>query len=131
MSCSAYFEQVFPERARASSLARDIGLTTLVSFDIHGAGGGQWSCHWEAGELMYVRRGLDERAVAIYRTDTATFEDVVQGRQNPQQAFFEERIAISGDLETALKLAALFHQFLQERATVNLQRTETVNAACS
>ena len=26
-----------------------------------------------------IRRGLDERAVALYRTDTATFEDVVHG----------------------------------------------------
>jgi thioester reductase-like protein len=131
MSCSAYFEQTFPAQARASSLAREAGLTTLISFDIHGVGGGQWSCHWESGELVDICRGLDERAVALYRTDTTTFEDVVQGRQNPQQAFFEERIAIRGNLEIALKLAALFHQFLQESASMNLQRTETANAVCS
>lgn len=129
MNCSAYFEQIFPNQASDSQLAREIGLTTLVSFEIHGAGGGQWSCRWEDGELVEIRRGLDERAVAIYRTDTATFDDVVQGRQNPQQAFFEERIAISGNLEVALKLAALFHQFLRENASVKPQRKETVNAA--
>ena len=128
-NCSAYFEQIFPKQASDSKLAREVGLTTLVSFEIHGAGGGQWSCRWEDGELVEIRRGLHERAVAIYRTDTATFEDVVQGRQNPQQAFFEERITISGNLEIALKLAALFHQFLRENAPVNSRRKETVHAA--
>jgi len=128
-NCSAYFEQVFPEQARASNLARAVGLTTRISFEIHGVGGGQWSCRWEGGDLLYVRRGLDEQAVATYRTDTATFAAVVQGRQNPKQAFFEERIAISGDLESALKLAALFQQFLQESAAVNVQSAETANAA--
>ena len=102
----------------------------LISFEITGVGGGQWSCRWEGGELVEIRRGLDERAVATYRTDIATFEDVVQGRQDPQQAFFEERVTISGNLEIALKLATLFHQFLRENASANPQRMETMNAAC-
>ena len=129
--CATYFERTFPEQARTSNLARAVGLSALISFEIHGAGGGQWSCRWEEGDLVEIRRGLDERAVAIYRTDTATFEDVVQGRQDPQQAFFEERVAISGNLEIALKLASLFHQFLQENALVKSHRTEAVHAACS
>src|ERR1019366_10013000 len=74
MNCSAYFERIFPKQASDSNLAREVGLTTLVSFEIDGAGGGQWSCRWEDGELVEIRRGLHERAVAIYRTDTATFE---------------------------------------------------------
>ena len=36
----------------------------------------------------------------------------MSGLQTPQEAFFEQRIAITGDLETALKLAVLFGQFL-------------------
>jgi thioester reductase-like protein len=123
-TCAAYIEEEFPRLARRSGLARAAGLDVLISFDIRGPGGGRWSCRWERGELAYVTRGLEEQARVTYHTDVATFESIVRGREAPQQAFFDERLAISGDLETALKLAALFAQFLQEAPT-RTERTET------
>jgi thioester reductase-like protein len=112
--CAEYIEQQFPRRARQSNLARAVGLEIVVGVHIQGPGGGEWSCRWLGGELSYVRRGLAAEAEVIYSTDTDTFAAVVQGRLTPQQAFFEKRIAIRGDWELALKLAALFHQFLRE-----------------
>ena len=50
----------------------------------------------------------------IYHTDTATFHAILDGSQTPQEAFFEQHLAITGDMETALKLAVLFGQFLDE-----------------
>jgi predicted lipid carrier protein YhbT len=61
-----------------------------------------------------VRRGLDPAAVVTYRTDAATFAALVQTRETPQDAFFAGRIDIAGDMETGLKLAALFSRFLTE-----------------
>jgi nucleoside-diphosphate-sugar epimerase len=126
--CADYLERIFPPQARQSRLARHARLTVRVSLSVRGPGGGQWSCRWSQGELDAVVPGLDERADVTYHTDPATFEAVVRGRQTPQEAFFEQRITISGDLETALKLAVLFAQFLGENPYVPSQRKEALHA---
>ena len=126
--CAEYIEQVFPRQARRSSLAREAGLDLTVCFDIRGPGGGQWSCKWNQGELAYARRGLEDGAAVTYHTDAATFQAVVSGCQTPQEAFFEQRIAITGDLETALKLAVLFGQFLAEHPVPQPLRTVVMDA---
>ncbi len=126
--CARYIEQVFPDQARRSRLAREAGLDVTVSIDLRGPGGGRWSCTWKRGELVNVRSGLDAAAAVTYQTDTATFQDVVGGLQTPQEAFFEQRIAITGDVETALKLAVLFGQFLTENPVAPPRREEVMDA---
>jgi nucleoside-diphosphate-sugar epimerase len=112
--CADYIECIFPRQARRSHLARAARLSVVVAFDIRGPGGGQWSCRWAEGELTGVTRGLDPGADVTYRTDPAAFEEIVRGRQTPQQAFFDRRVAITGDMEKGVKLAALFGRFLAE-----------------
>jgi thioester reductase-like protein len=129
--CARYIEETFPPLARQSHLARAMNLHIRVAFDIDGAGGGQWSCCWERGAFKAVSRGLDPEAAVVYRTDPSTFHAIVSGRETPQQAFFDERIAITGDLEVALKLAALFERFLAETPAAGPVRTETLDAAPS
>jgi predicted lipid carrier protein YhbT len=126
--CARYIEQVFPRQAQSSRLARTAKLNLVVSFDIAGPGGGQWSCRWTQGELAYVNRGLEEAAEVCYQTDTATFQSLLNGRQSPQQAFFDQRITVTGNLETALKLAHLFDQFLQENPVTSNNRMEAMDA---
>jgi thioester reductase-like protein len=123
-ACASYFEEEFPRLAARSGLARAVGLDVLVGFEITGPGGGLWSCRWVRGELAYVNRGLEDGAAVTYRADVRTFEAITRGREGPQQAFFDERLAITGDLETGLKLAALFAQFLHEAALTSTERTE-------
>jgi len=127
-SCAEYIEQVFPKQARRSRLAREAGLDLTVCIDLRGPGGGQWSCKWRQGELIYAKSGLEDGAAVTYHTDTATFQAVVSGLQTPQEAFFEQRIAITGDLEIALKLAVLFGQFLAENPVPQPRRTEVMDA---
>jgi nucleoside-diphosphate-sugar epimerase len=110
--CSRYVEQFFPESARRSSLAR-VPLDVTVGLEVAGRGGGYWTCRWVGGEPT-VRRGLVPGADVVYRTDLATFDAVVRGRQTPQEAFFARRIEIEGDIEKGLKLAALFGQLVKE-----------------
>jgi thioester reductase-like protein/predicted lipid carrier protein YhbT len=126
--CGTYIERVFPRQARRSKLAREARLDLTVSIDVRGPGGGQWSCKWNEGELVHARRGLEDGAVVTYHTDAATFDAIVNGAQTPQQAFFEERIAITGDLETALKLAGLFGQFLLENRSAHGPHTEVADS---
>jgi hypothetical protein len=122
--CAHYFEQTFPQQAHSSELARAVGLDVLVSFDIHGSDGGQWSCQWRHGEFHGVRRGLDAAAAVVNRLDVPTFQAVIDGRLTPHEAFFAQRIAIDGDLELALKLATLFEQFLHENRSTSTQPME-------
>jgi hypothetical protein len=125
--CAEYIEQVFPRQARRSRLAREAGLDLTVCIDLRGSGGGQWSCKWRKGEFLYTRAGFDDGAAVIYHTDTATFQAVVGGLQTPQEAFFEQRIAITGDLETGLKLAVLFGQFLAENPVAQSHPVEVMD----
>jgi predicted lipid carrier protein YhbT len=122
--CAEYIEQIFPVQANQSSIAREAGLDLTACFDLIGIAGGQWSVQWKAGELVGVRRGLDPSAVVTYHTDPTTFEAVVTGRETPQQAFFAQRLEITGDLETALKLAMLFLQFIADNPVVPPHRPE-------
>jgi predicted lipid carrier protein YhbT len=71
---------------------------------------------------------MQDDAAVTYLTDAATFHAVVNGLQTPQEAFFEQRIAITGDLETGLKLAVLFQQFLSENRQGQSHRSEVMDA---
>jgi nucleoside-diphosphate-sugar epimerase len=112
LPCRRYVEQFFPESLRRSSLAR-VPIDVTLGLDVAGAGGGQWSCRLGGGSAT-VRRGLPPGAEVIYRTDLATFEAVVRGRQSPRDAFLARRIEIAGDVEKGLKLAVLFEHFVKE-----------------
>jgi hypothetical protein len=111
LDCASYVERFFPEAVVRSSLWK---LPIDVNFDLDVRGGGQWQVRLRAGQPVEVRRGSIAGAAIVYRTDAATFEAIVCGRQTPQEAFFERRIQISGDVERALKLALLFGQFVRE-----------------
>jgi thioester reductase-like protein len=124
-----YIEHVFPEKARRSPIARQVGLDVTVGVELQGPGGGVWSCKWVAGELIWVKRGLYDPRDVTYLMHTATFRAVIQGLQTPQEAFFEERIEISGDLERGLKLAALFGHFLSDNSAHRLGRPEVMDAS--
>jgi hypothetical protein len=123
-----YVEEVFPRQARESDLARSVGLDVLLGLDVEGPGGGQWSCRWTQGELTYIRPALEQNLNFLYRTDPATFDAILQGRLSPQEAFFEKRLSIGGDLETALKLAYLFARFLADHPLPPTDCTEATDA---
>jgi nucleoside-diphosphate-sugar epimerase len=113
VDCAHFIEEFFPESARRSVLAR-ISLDVTVALEVRGPGGGDWSCSWNAGQLLEVRRGLDAAADVTYRMDVSTFDEIVHGRQSLHQLFFAQQIEIDGDVERALKLAVMFDQFLKE-----------------
>ena len=126
--CAEYIEQIFPRLNNRSMLAREAGLNLTACFDVSGPNGGQWSCRWSRGELVLVTRGLEQGAAVTYHTDATTFHEVVSGLQTPQEAFFEQRINITGDMETALKLTVLFGQFLAEELVIQPDLTDVIDA---
>jgi thioester reductase-like protein len=127
-SCAEYLEQTFPRQARQSRLGREAGLDLTLAIEVRGPGGGQWSCTWKAGEFVGTRPGLADDAVVTYHTSTTTFHALLTGQITPHDAFFEQQISITGDLETGLKLAVLFGKFLTETATNVPHRPEVMDA---
>ncbi len=110
--CGPYLEEFFPQAVAQSALAR-IPLEITIGLDIVGPGGGQWSCYLGDGTAQVHRRLIGATEV-LYRMSRAVFEDLVHGRQSPQEAFFARRIEIEGDIEKGLKLAVLFEHFTRE-----------------
>jgi thioester reductase-like protein len=107
--CAHYIEEFFPQASRRSTLA-SLPLDVTVRLEI--AEAGCWHCRWAAGELASIRRDGEEPAAVTYRMDVATFENVVQGRVSPHDAFLAHDIEIAGDIEKGLKLAVLFGHFV-------------------
>jgi thioester reductase-like protein len=122
-----YLECVLPGRVRQSSLARLLPPDLFFTLDVHGAGGGRWSCRWSDG-AMSVRRGLDPDAAVTYRIESSALDDLLRGRQTPQKAFFDGRIEIDGDTEKALKLVPIIEQFLAESSDNPARKTEAAHA---
>jgi nucleoside-diphosphate-sugar epimerase len=122
-----YLERILPGRLRQSSLARVLPRDLFFVLDIRGAGGGQWSCRW-SDDTLAVRRGLDADADVIFRVESSAFEDLLQGRQTPQNAFFDGRIEIDGDKEKALKLALFIERFLADSSGRPVPRMEVSHA---
>ncbi len=113
-NCRRYLEEEFPAAARRSSVVRPVDLNVEVALDIRGAGGGEWTLGWVDGELAFVRPSLEKQVAVVYRTDPATFSDIVLRRRTLADAFLAQLIEIEGDIDKALKLAALLDQFFAE-----------------
>ena len=128
MDCFHYMEQFFPESARQSRLSR-IPVDVTLGLEIRGQGGGRWSYRWSKGELITMGRYLDPGAQVVYRTDKTTFEAIVSCRETLQDAFFDQRIEIEGNIETALMLATLFQEFTREFPYRPQSHQGDVNAA--
>lgn len=122
-----YMEHKLPERMRCSPLARALPSGLVFALDVRGSEGEKWSCHCREGRIS-LERGLAADAAVTYRLEAATLEQLVRGSQTSQQAFFEGRIDIDGDMETALKLAVLIEEFLGETTQATKERHVRVSA---
>jgi len=114
LDCAEYLEKVVSEQTRYSLLVKTLPPHFVFCLDISGRGGGQWLCSRGDDGLLQIRRGFDPKVPVIYRTDAATFRALIDRRQTTQKAFFDGCIELEGDMEKALKLAALIEQFLAQ-----------------
>lgn len=73
--------------------------------------------HWTLEIVKGVLRSISQNGVAgqcTYLLDVPTFRRIVAGRLAPQQAFFDRHIDIEGDIETALRTAAVLAAFFRQ-----------------
>ena len=110
-----YFEELMFGRVNMSPLPRIESLGIVIRFDIVGQNVGSWTIVVEGGILKRVSRNHHDslnkdvalNPACIFRLDGHTFMSIVRREITPQQAFFEKKVQIEGDIALALKMNVL------------------------
>jgi len=88
--------------AKNVATASQIGAT--YKFILEGDGGGTWMVKLRANPGISL---ADEPADCVIKMGASDYVDMVEGRIEGQQLFFEGKLSIDGDMALAMKLQAL------------------------
>ena len=110
-----YFEELMFGRVNMSPLPRIESLGIVIRFDIIGQNAGSWTIVVEGGILKGISRNYPDllnkdvalNPACIFRLDGRTFMSIVRREITPQQAFYEKKVQIEGDMALALKMNVL------------------------
>ncbi|MEE9201190.1 MAG: SCP2 sterol-binding domain-containing protein [Candidatus Brocadiales bacterium] len=102
-----YFEKLALQRINNSPMARIEGLNFKVQFEITGEDEGKWTLVLEDGRAKGVIEGNGIIPDCTLSMSGDVFMGIVRQEINPQQAFFEEKIKVSGDTMLGLRMAVL------------------------
>jgi hypothetical protein len=110
-----YFEELMFDRINMSPLPRIESLGIVIRFDIVGQNAGSWTIVVADGILRRVSRNHPDtlnkdvalNPACIFRLDGRTFMSIIRREITPQQAFFEKKVQIEGDMALALKMNVL------------------------
>lgn len=110
-----YFTRFLVDHVPQSVVARMTALTVTVRFVIDDEPDGQWVCRFACGELVDVTRGGNGlKDDLTYHFSRDVFWMAVRGALDPQAAFLDGDVRITGNVEQALKLAMILHAFNRE-----------------
>ncbi|MFQ5685442.1 MAG: SCP2 sterol-binding domain-containing protein [Candidatus Scalindua sp.] len=112
-----YFEELISARVNLCPLSKIESLDTVIRFDIAGDNVGSWTIEVEGGLLKRVVRNYTDtgspssesvlKPASTFRMDSETFMSILKREITPQQAFFEKKVQIQGDIMIALKMNVL------------------------
>jgi len=110
--CLAYFNEFLPS-LRGKLLLEDLkALSSCFEIRVTELDCPPWRLVIENGSLSQVGHdGPDPVCAFIVSLQTAL--DVFCARKSPQEAFFEQKIEIDGDIETGLKLSTALEPFFK------------------
>ena len=111
---AAYFQGHLASHIAGSSLGAARQIDVAVRFIIGRRPQGQWWCKFRDGRLEAVEPGGDRPADVTYRTSTARFWAAVAGEITGAELFLSGEAQIEGDIERALKFAAMLEEFVRE-----------------
>lgn len=130
-----YFEELMHDRINMSPLPKIKSLNTIIRFEIMGHNAGCWTIAVEEGILKHISRNhfdsspfkgknveslksqrdnsellsrdITLKPMCIFRLEGQTFMSIVRREITPQQAFFQKKVQIEGDMTIALKMNVL------------------------
>jgi putative sterol carrier protein len=88
--------------AKNASIASQIGAT--YKFVLEGEGGGTWMVKLRMNPEIVQG---DEAADCVITMKASDYVEMLEGRAEGQQLFFEGKLSIDGDMGLAMKLQAL------------------------
>ncbi len=108
-----YFNNFLPGKMHRQLLPNLKHLTASCRITVEDLPGRSWSLKIDQGRLEEIsQNGMI--CQCTFCLDSDTFSAIVSGRLAPQQAFFQRRIHIEGDMETGLKLATVLAAFFKK-----------------
>lgn len=108
-----YFDGFLAEKMHKQLLPNLKHLTASCRIAVEDVPGRSWSLRIDRGRLEEVsENGMICQCAFFLRSDT--FAAIVGGRLAPQQAFFQRKVSIEGDVETGLKLATVLAAFFRK-----------------
>lgn len=99
MDARTFFEQEIQNRAQENA-SKTAGLTATYKFDVQGAG--TWMVEINDGELNVKEEDGEAQCTVVVSSDD--FEQIIEGKLNPQMAFMSGKLKIQGDMGLAMKL---------------------------
>lgn len=104
------FEEDVPAALAAHPELSD-QVNGVLQVDISGDGGGAWTIALLRGQAPRVLPGTHPSPTCRIRIEGGDFVELMDGRQRWTDAFVHGRIAVEGDIVTALKLRNLLASF--------------------
>lgn len=111
---AAYFKQFMPESHRRFRLSELSALNLIVRYVIGRSPGGDWFCNYRCGGLVEVAHPRSDAADVTYRITPSAFWNIVGGKSSMEEYFLSGAVRIEGQMEKALKFAAVLREFVCE-----------------
>lgn len=112
-SVEQYFDRFLADKMHQQLLPNLKHLTASCRIMVEDLPGRSWSLRIDQGRLVEISlNGLVCPCTFTLHSDT--FSAIVGGRLAPQQAFFQRKINIAGDVEMGLKLATVLAAFFKK-----------------
>jgi len=108
-----YFDRFLAEKMHKQLLPNLKRLTATCRITVEDVAGQSWSLRIDQGRLEEISdNGMVCQCTFSLGSDV--FTAIVGGRLAPQQAFFQRKVNIDGDIETGLKLATVLAAFFKK-----------------
>lgn len=113
--CHLYFTRFLPTMLNKLLIDDLEDLSVCFEIAIEDSDLSPWRLDLRDGCLQYVgHEGV--APVCQYRTDAATLLQVISAKVTPQEAFFDLKIQLEGDLEMGLRLSTVLAPFFSRYA---------------
>jgi thioester reductase-like protein len=105
-----YFEEFLMAKLDQPLVINLKNLSAVFSIHIQDGVDSHWVLEIKQGKLLSISPD-SAMAECSYWMDPATFEKIVRGVYRPEEAFFDGRINIQGNMEKGLRVAAALAEF--------------------
>lgn len=102
-----YFTTLLKDRVNLADEPKISSLTAVIRFEMTDGDGGTWDVVVEKGLVKDILRNSKETPTCTFKLSSAVLVDIIKRKITPQNAFFQRKVDIDGDMFIALKMNVL------------------------